>query len=111
MRAWSRSPLGEPRFPLPLHIDHFGGDRLFTRALKLMRREELAYRRRWNGEFFEARDKAAFLAERFPHLSRVESERIAEMLLAGQPKQFKEETLGDLPGSRQVFLGSGAEGT
>jgi glyoxylase-like metal-dependent hydrolase (beta-lactamase superfamily II) len=85
-----------------MHIDHFGGDRLFTRALKLMSREELDYQRRWNREFFEARDRAAFLAERFPHLSKVESERIADMLLHGQSKHFKEETLGD-PGLFRFF--------
>jgi glyoxylase-like metal-dependent hydrolase (beta-lactamase superfamily II) len=85
-----------------IHIDHFGGNRLFTRAQKLMSREELLDERRWNGDFFEARDKAAFLAARFPHLSSVESEKIADMLLAGQSKYFKDEILGE-PGLFRFF--------
>jgi glyoxylase-like metal-dependent hydrolase (beta-lactamase superfamily II) len=82
-------------FHTHIHIDHFGGDRLFSRALKVMSREELSYQRRWSEEFHAARDKAAFIEACHPHLSRGQGARLADMLGAAQPGRFAEESLGD----------------
>lgn len=77
-----------------IHIDHFGGNPRFSKARKVMSRREYEYQKKWNEGFCAASDKMAHLSACFPNLTAKESEKVADMLAAGQAKYFKDEIIG-----------------
>jgi glyoxylase-like metal-dependent hydrolase (beta-lactamase superfamily II) len=77
-----------------VHIDHFGGNPRFSKAKKVMSRLEYEYQKKWNEGFCAASDKTAHLSACFPNLTARESEKVADMLAAGQARYFKDEIIG-----------------
>ena len=77
------------------HIDHFGSNRLFKNAVKVLSREEYEFQKAWSGRFLGSRDREGFLSSSFPLLGRRETRMLADFLFVVQEKYFSDDYFGD----------------
>jgi glyoxylase-like metal-dependent hydrolase (beta-lactamase superfamily II) len=83
LRGFSLDPLDFTLvFHTHMHIDHCGGDRLFRNARIVLSREESRFQKQWREGFNMAEDRAGFVLNSFPNLSKQEAGVMSDMLSA-----------------------------